>query len=105
MGYLFTHVTNDVFWSPHLKQGHRTRYLFLADHNPAANRRTSHSEDHPNIEKADKIVVEDFTLLQSIWRGQSTLPRTTNAMPSTRQEQEVWNHLVEYLTKLPPPSE
>jgi hypothetical protein len=77
----------------------------LGDYNQAANRRISHGKDRPNIEKAHEIVVEDFTLLQSIWRRQSTLPRTANAMPSTRQEQEVWSHLVEYLTKLPPPSE
>ena len=89
MGYLFTHVTNDVFWSPHLKQRHRTRYLFLGDHNPAANRRTSHGNDRPNIEKAHEIVVEDFALLQSIWRRQCTLRRTSKAMPSTWQEQEI----------------
>ena len=46
MGYLFTHVTNDVFWSPHLKQGHRTRYLFLGDHNPAANKGTPRIKEH-----------------------------------------------------------
>jgi hypothetical protein len=89
----------------HLKQGHRTSYLFLGDYNSAANRRTSHSNDRPNIEKAHKIVVEDFTLLQSIWRRQSALRRTLKAVPSTWQEQEVWSHLIEYLTKLPPPSE
>jgi hypothetical protein len=105
MGYLFTHVTNDGLWSPHLKQGHRTRYLFLADHNPGANRRTSDSKDRLNIEKAHKIVVEDFAVLQSIWRRQCALRRTFKAMPSTRQEQEIWSHLIEYLTKLPPPSE
>ena len=105
MGYLFTHGPDDGVWSPHLKQGHGTRYLFLAGYNPAANRRTSHSKDHPNIEKADKIVVEDFALLQSIWRRKCTLRRTFKAMPSTWQEQEIWSHLVEYLTKLPPPSE
>jgi len=56
MGYLFTHVTNDVFWSPHLKQGHRTRYLFLGDHNPAANKGTPRIKEHLKIEGADKAV-------------------------------------------------
>jgi hypothetical protein len=105
MGYLFTHGANDGFWSPHLKQGHRTSYLFLGDRNPAANRRTSHSNDRHDIEQAHKLVVEDFTLLQSIWRRQSALRRAPKVVASTRQEQEVWSHLIEYLTKLPPPSE
>jgi hypothetical protein len=105
MGYLFTHGPDDVFWSPQRKQGRRTRYLFLADHNPAANTRTSHGNDRRNIAPAHKIVVEDFAILQSIWRRQSGLRRSFKAMPRTWQEQEVWSHLIEYLTKLPPPSE
>jgi hypothetical protein len=105
MGYLFTHVTNDVFWSPHLKQGHKTRYLFLGDHNPAANKGTPRIKQHLKIEGADKVVLADFMTLQSVWRREDTLRSTFKRMPSSQEERQVWKHLIEYLTSLPPPKD
>ena len=68
-------------------------YLFwgLGDHRPPANRRT------PKLEQADKAVVADFMILQSIWRVRRSLRGTS------REERQAWKHLIQHLTRLPPP--
>jgi hypothetical protein len=77
-------------------------YLFwsLGHHHSPANRR-----QHLKIEGADKAVVADFMTLQSVWRRQDTLRSTFERMPSSREERGAWKHLIEYLTRLPPPED
>jgi hypothetical protein len=75
-------------------------YLFwggLGDHRQLANRRTPHIKRHLKIEQADKAVLADFMTLQSVWRRQGTLRRTS------REERQAWKHLIQHLTQLPQP--
>jgi hypothetical protein len=73
-------------------------YLFwgLGHHPPSANRRPPHVKQQASIEQADKAVLADFMTLQSVWRRRPTLR-------GTAQERQAWKHLIQHLTKLPPP--
>jgi hypothetical protein len=83
-------------------------YLFwggLGDHRQPANRRTPHIKQRLKIEGADKAVLADFMTLQSVWRRQDTLRSTFKGTPSSREERQAWKHLIQYLTRLPPPED
>jgi hypothetical protein len=80
-------------------------YLFwgLGDHRPPANRKTSQTKQHLKIEQADEAVLADFITLQSVWRRQGTLRRTSKGTLSSREERQAWKHLIQHLTNLPAP--
>jgi hypothetical protein len=81
-------------------------YLFWGlDRRSLANRGTRRVKEHLKIEGADKAVLADFMILQSVWRRQSNLRSTFKRMPSSREERKAWKHLIQYLTTLPPPED
>jgi SOS response regulatory protein OraA/RecX len=79
-------------------------YLFWGlTHRSRAKRGTPRIKEHLEIKGADKAVLADFMILQSVWRQQER--STFKRMPSSREERQAWKHLIQYLTRLPPPED